>query len=149
MKPWVQEEGYFSNEELILFERIKRIFQALPDIYLGKDSQGEKIPISCHMIARAFARHFGLEYQDGHYCMVCEHSWLVSPEGNVIDLVPCGAIGGPVIVAKEYLDLATESGKGIMIYKHYESRFMSIDFDDLLFRHGVRRIVKALQSQTA
>jgi hypothetical protein len=54
---------------------------------------------SCHLIAHAFGKAFGLPAIDGWFSdRPYEHSWIVTPHDNIIDLYPIGVIGGPFLL---------------------------------------------------
>jgi len=57
-----------AEEYLLLFQRIERAIQELPDIELGEDTQREEVLVSCHMIVRACSRVFPeVEPHDGYF----------------------------------------------------------------------------------
>jgi hypothetical protein len=100
--------GFVSEEDLLIFKKIERIMNAMPDVDLGPDTDlvakvGEKIPVSCHMIARGLSCNLGLEYKDGYfYDMGWNHSWLVTPVSeHIIDPYPWGALGGPLLIVND------------------------------------------------
>jgi hypothetical protein len=85
--------------DLEVFEDVRRKVRRLPDLDLGRDEKGEILELSCHMLARAIALiHPVLEIRDGYYTFHFEHSWLVTPDFNIVDVYPVGIVGGPVLV---------------------------------------------------
>jgi len=98
MTPWVKAS--IVDEDIQLYQEIRYIFEKLPDIDLGVSCEGEKIVLSCHMLVKALVNCFaqlGLSYEVGRFLVVFEHSWLVTKNGNIIDVYPVGAIGGPIL----------------------------------------------------
>ena len=89
--------NYLSDNDVMLFNKIRVLIDKFDDIDLGKDESGEKIILSCHIMARALARIFSLDYADGYFQPNYEHSWLVTPRGNIIDIYPINALGGPLL----------------------------------------------------
>ena len=89
-------------EDLALFTKIERIVQEMPEVELGKDGKGEKILVSCHTLVRALARFFPVECQDGHFGN-CEHSWLITRTGLIIDPCPVAVVGGPILVDTRFM----------------------------------------------
>lgn len=91
-----------APKELVLFEKIKKVVQEMPEAELGVDEDGKKILLSCHMIARALAKFFPVEVKDGHVqypgLLACEHSWLLTKKGHIIDPYPVGLLGGPILI---------------------------------------------------
>jgi len=90
-------------EELILFHKIEKVIQEMPEIDLGKNEKGEKVVLSCHMITRALARFFPLTYKDGYFGNFNQHSWLVTKEGLVIDPYPVAVVGGPILIDTRFM----------------------------------------------
>lgn len=77
-----------------MFRQIKWVMSAFPDCQLP--SRGE---LSCHLIARALATVFPVEFEDGYFgSRGWRHSWLVTPNEWVIDAYPVATIGGPILV---------------------------------------------------
>lgn len=94
------------GEDLLLFQRIERAVQEMPDIDLGKDKEGMPILVSCHMVARAIARIFPeVACEDGYFIKRgVRHSWLVikrNPE-LLIDPYPVALVGGPIMVDRGF-----------------------------------------------
>jgi len=91
-----------AEENIILFQKIKQVVEALPDIKLGKDTQGRKARVSCHMIARGLARIFPeVTRHDGYFVRLGQrHSWLTvrNDPGLIIDAYPVALLGGPIMV---------------------------------------------------
>lgn len=70
MTPYALQSGCITQEQYELFLRMRTIFEQLPDFDF-------KHPVSCHVICRAFAEHFPVQFVDGHFSKGCDHSWLV------------------------------------------------------------------------
>jgi len=96
-----------AEEDLLLFQRIERVIQELPDIDLGGGVQGEKRLVSCHMIVRALASVFPeVVPHDGYFARRGQrHSWLTvrREPGLIIDPYPIGLLGGPIMVYGSYV----------------------------------------------
>jgi hypothetical protein len=97
MKPYAV---YFVPPgDLALFHQIEKIVQELPDVDLGVNEKGQKVLISCHMVARALARFFpAVRCRDGYFGNTHKHSWLVTRSSLVIDVYPIAVTGGPILV---------------------------------------------------
>lgn len=95
MKPWVLSQ--IPEDDLQLFRQIERIVSAFPDVELGKDEKGEEIILSCHLLARGIGKVFGLRHVDGFFYPNYQHSWLLTANGNLIDVYPVGMLGGPIM----------------------------------------------------
>lgn len=55
--------------------------------------------ISCHVVAAAVQRAWpSLKLVHGRFMMHWEHSWLVTPSGNIIDAYPIAVLGGPILI---------------------------------------------------
>ena len=83
MKPHMTD--VVSQEDLFLFQKIEMVVHEMPEVDLGVDLRGEKVLVSCHMIARALAHLF---------------SWLEVKRGYslIIDPYPVALVGGPIMV---------------------------------------------------
>ena len=90
-------------EDLALFHKIEKIIQAMPEVDLGKDKEGKKIVVSCHMITRALARFFPVRYRDGYFGEFNQHSWLITKNGLIIDPYPVAVVGGPILIDTRYM----------------------------------------------
>ena len=141
MTPYTQQ--FFTQKELGLFARIKNIVESLPDIDLGTKDDGEKIELSCHMLARAIADFFpGLAtYEDGYFVDMYEHSWLRLTRGHIIDVYPIAMIGGPVMFECSPLTRAPTR----QLYKvsdKYVERFQSEQW----FQNAVEKLTKIIRT---
>ena len=92
MTPYCVSEKHISPEEIELLQKIKLIVALLPDL----DLNGEKI--SCHLLARAIGQIFNLRWVDGYFYPSYQHSWLLTNEGNILDVYPIAIVGGPILV---------------------------------------------------
>ena len=79
-----------------LFASVAAFVEGSPDVEL---SSGRVV--SCHMVARATAKRFGLPCVDGVFGGIVEHSWLVLPD-YIIDVYPVGALH-PQLLHTKYL----------------------------------------------
>ena len=95
MTPYVTR--YISRRELALFRVVEKTITRLPDINFGTDRDGQVIFLSCHILARAVGEIFGLKVCDGKYFEIFDHSWNITPEGNLLDVYPVAALGGPIL----------------------------------------------------
>lgn len=100
MKPFVLSQ--IQANDLLTFEKIKSAVVAMPDLDLGIKSNGDKIVMSCHILAHAARRAFGgtegVDVIDGEFLQGFDHSWLVTQSLNIIDVYPIGTVGGPVMI---------------------------------------------------
>lgn len=138
MTPYARK--FFTGEEVAIFNKIKESVDLLPDIDLGKDEQGRQIILSCHVLARAIAKAFYLKVVDGYYLEIYQHSWCVTPQGNIIDVYPIATLGGPILLDGGDFTPASK------LYKKKDSRTFSqkVRFTDSSFRRSVRRITKLI-----
>jgi len=139
MIPWVQEQGIIPNEDIEMLSRIRRILKNLPDLDLSNDSSGQKILLSCHILARALANHFRLEYRDGHYCRRYEHAWLVTPQSHIIDFYPIATVGGPIMIAHDFVN-------STRLYQPCHARQLTPKFSDPSFRRAVKILIRTIQT---
>ena len=87
------------KEDLELFSKIERIIQEMPEVDLGVDKEGKKVLVSCHILARALANVFPIEYKHGYFVdRAHSHSWLVTKSGMIIDPCPWAMVGGPILM---------------------------------------------------
>ncbi len=133
---------FVLNKDYELFMRIRAVVEKLPDIDLGRDEDGENIILSCHMLARALGKVFGLRWVDGLYAGIGQHSWLVFPHKMyILDCYPVHTLGGPLLVnAKDFLS------PGQMLYKPKRHVISSLPFRSSSFRRSVRLIERAIRA---
>lgn len=86
-----------DSEDLKLFEEIRELLSTLPDTDLGRDDKGEEVILSCHILAEAVGQVFDLKVTHGAFLGFREHGWVETSRGNIIDLYPIAAVGGPVM----------------------------------------------------
>lgn len=101
MKPFILTPyafGVVLQEEVMLLERVGKAIAAMPDLDLGRDDGGDPYFVSCHMVVRAVAGVFGLQFRDGRFNGDVEHSWCISANDNIMDVYPVGILGGPLLV---------------------------------------------------
>ncbi len=96
MTPYVLSQ--IPSDEVDLFQKIKLAVNELPDIDLGLDDDGKEIILSCHILARAVAKVFGLKPVDGHFYPNFQHTWLLTPHRHIIDVYPVAILGGPILI---------------------------------------------------
>lgn len=68
--------------------------------------------VSCHHVALALSHLFPsmVKAEHGRFAQTWEHSWLRTPDGNIIDAYPVGCIGGPLL-------LDGHAGPATILYK--------------------------------
>ena len=102
MIPYAISSNGIPKEDVDLLEKIGETVRTLPDVNLGVSADGKKIVLSCHILARALAQVFSLEFKDGYFYPNFEHSWLITPRDNIIDAYPVGMLissnGGPILI---------------------------------------------------
>lgn len=132
---------YVSEEDINVFEKIKNIVLKLPDIDLGVNENGNKIVLSCHVLARAIAKVFSLKYADGFFVPNFSHSWVLSPNSHLIDVYPVAVLGGPILMVED------DSASPIRWhYKRTSARKISYGlFSKPSFRRSVRRVESCLR----
>ena len=97
-KTYAEAQGNISLAELKLLATVTSMMEHFPeDDDYGLDHRGEKVILSCHVVVRAVALIIGHQVKivDGFFFPSFEHSWLVTEQGNVIDVYPVGTVGGP------------------------------------------------------
>ena len=99
MKPYVLK--FIPNEDVELFEKIRNSVNLLPVLDLGRDSYDLPVILSCHILARAVANVFSLSFVDGYFYSNAQHSWVLTPNENIIDVYPVGVFGGPILIHGE------------------------------------------------
>lgn len=143
MKSWAEKN--MSEKEINILQNISLVYKKLPDEDLGNDKNGEKIPLAqCHILARAFSDVFSLKYEDGFFFPNFEHSWLISPEGNVIDVYPVGIFSGPIIVFNKF------KGPAQKLYIPSDERYFIERTGKSEFDEAVRKaitIINTIKSQ--
>ncbi|MDP3947122.1 MAG: hypothetical protein Q8Q41_00305 [bacterium] len=133
---------YITEEDLALFAQLRAAIERLPDLDLELDEEGQKIDLSCHMLARAAAKVFPVRVRDGYFAGNYQHSWVETPGGHLVDLYPIAVIGGPIMFEG---GLASPQRR---IYRRLSARKLSrvtpLRFGKNSFRRSVRRIARAL-----
>ena len=93
------------KEDIVLFEKIKRSVDELPDEIANLEYYGRMVAsrqVSCHVLARAVAKIYvneGLRIIDGYFAKSFIHSWLETKNGNIIDVYPVGVVNGPFLMS--------------------------------------------------
>jgi len=127
------------KEDVKLFLKVRDAINHLPNIDLGVDGDKKKIVLSCHILARAVAIVFDLELVSGYLYPDYEHSWVTTPNGNIIDVYPVGVFGGPFLVD------GTEYSPSRWHYLRNDEKILSrVGFDKPSFKLSVQKIVCAL-----
>jgi hypothetical protein len=136
-----------SKADITLFHNIRTAVESLPDnLDLGKDPSKQKVVLSCHILVRAVVasmpRH-PLALCDGRFLRVFEHSWIMTPSGNIIDVYPVGMIGGPLLIdgsasllASQLYTVSAKEDADIRYRKMFESAW---------FKEAVRHVTCFLQ----
>lgn len=123
-------------EDIQLFEKIKKLIAQLPNLNLGVDENGDKIILSCHILARALAKVFPqLKVKDGLFINIFDHSWLITRYGNFIDPYPVGMYGGPILI---------EGSFGSPARKLYIQKKLAVKFDTQSFQKSVEKTEQVL-----
>ena len=99
MKPYATFQA--SKETLDLFENIKKIFAKFSELKLADEEKGKKILASSHIMTRALAKFFSIDYKEGHFGLFYDHSWLTPEHNVIIDPYPVGLTGGSVLLVNE------------------------------------------------
>ncbi len=134
MKSYVVSQ--ISDDDVKLFQRIQRVIDEFSDIRFGKDENGEEIVLSCHILARAVGKVFGLKCIDGYFYPNFEHTWLLTPDGNIIDVYPVAVLGGPILMDGQHCSPAR------WLYK--KKRLALRNSKNLSFRRAVRIAIAAI-----
>ena len=138
MTPYVRK--FITDEEMALFEKVRLAVASMPDVDLGIDEKGEPVILSCHVLARAVAKVFSLQYVDGYFYRRYDHSWIETPSGNIIDIYPVAIIGGPIMMDGNNGMIAQQ------LYSPDSTRKISRGkFGRNSFRRAVRKTISALQ----
>ena len=132
---------FISRGDLDLFAKIERAVKHMADPDLGINESGEPIIVSCHIMARAVVRVFpSLRVKDGRYVQSYEHSWIETPDGNLIDVYPVAVVGGPIML------VGGEDSPQSRLYTTLSAREVSGGrFGKNSFRRSVLRVARALR----
>ncbi len=143
MTPWIQSR--IPEADIEIFKRIRAAVEALPDLELGDYPNGNKIIMSCHILARATGKVFDLQVKDGFFYPNCNHSWLLLKSNNIVDVYPVSILGGPILVYNENRHWSP----GAWLYKNKKASDVSgcsqCRFSEPCFRKAVRSTTKALR----
>lgn len=140
MIPYAQSILPAGDVQLLM--RIRQALEALPDVDLGVNEEGEEITLSCHILSRAVAKVFSLKCRSGFYYPGFSHSWLVTASNNVIDVLPPGIVGGPILAD------GSPYSPSIKQYIRRDVRKISDgNFSQPSFRRSVRRIIRELKNK--
>lgn len=100
----------------------------------------ETIVLSCHILGRALAKVFSLQYRDGYFYPNYCHTWLLTPTGHIIDPYPVAILGGPILI--DGLNFSPSHRLYIPKSSKYISRK---SFSSLWFRKAVRKIIREIK----
>lgn len=138
MKPYVMRD--VPGDVHALFKRVRRAVKRLPNVDLGSDGRGGRVPVSCHMVCRAFASTLGIELRDGYFGEgAWTHSWLLTDAGLIIDPYPWALVGGPVMVSVKDLSPWRGLYREADLSRHFEALRPAFD------RH-VDEVTRAVRS---
>jgi hypothetical protein len=139
MTPYIAK--IMPTKYLMLWRCLDNIIARLPDLDLGRDAKGEKIVLSCHMLARAIGRTLKLKVIDGEFGNGFAHSWLVTNDSQlIIDPYPVGIFGGPLIV-----DATFANAPGRTLYTEKRKICKQLAFSSPEFRRSVQLIFTEIQ----
>lgn len=130
---------YIPTEEISLFEKIKKVVTELPDLDLGTNDKGESVVLSCHILGRALAKVFNIQYRDGYFYPNYCHTWLLTPTKHIIDPYPVAIIDGPILIDGQ----AFSPSRLIYIAKSAKSISRG-SFSSLWFRRAVRKTIQEI-----
>lgn len=139
--PYVIYSGRLHPDDVALFERIRIAINQMVEPSLGtRGRDKDPIVLSCHILTRAVTVAFEeLRVQDGYYAGSCEHSWLLTQHGDIIDVYPVGTLGGPIMV---------DGGMPTVLYRPAEPGMFppSPDFSRGWFRKAVERTARSIRN---
>jgi hypothetical protein len=98
------ESTSFPKEEVEIFWKVwaavMSVYSSVHNLDLGKDQDGKKVELSCHIMARAVESVFfpDLKCVDGSFAGTYYHSWLITASDHVIDVYTGGTLGGPRMI---------------------------------------------------
>lgn len=134
MKPYIL--SFVSPKDYELFLKIERVVQKMPELDLGKDEKREKISVSCHMITRALAYYFPVEYRDGYFFKKhLQHSWLVRGNYIIIDPYPVLMVGAPIMVTNRLV---------MSPWRFLYNEQLIPELNTLLFRKRVEKVIETM-----
>ena len=145
MRPYMV--SMIPEQDLFLFQEIERVVQKMPDVDLGKDEEGMRILVSCHMVVRAITRLFPeVARKDGYFTKNAKkgirHSWLVIKRNPnlLIDPYPVALVGGPIMVHCGFFTVP------------WDSLYIAARLSDLggsQFRRHVAQVTRAMRGAMA
>ena len=131
---------YISEDDLILFAKIRNTVERMGDPELGLDENDKPVVLSCHILARAIARIFPVRVRDGHFASIYAHSWVETTNGHLIDLYPVAVIGGPIMFE------GSAASPQRRIYTRSSAKKLSHGrFSKNSFRRAVGRVTRSLR----
>ncbi len=150
MQFYAVAEGHINLVDIEIFDKISKVLRYLPDLIFDPKEQDWglcKNQVTCHLICRALARHFEVSVHDGYFTPGCQHSWLTTKGGSIIDVYPiAGAV--PFIVASNgfspWTRLYEESTR-------FEKTLQTPEFISRLEQtiHAVAEVIRQLNSESS
>jgi hypothetical protein len=138
-------EGSIAKADQELFKRIEKSIHSLSNnLDLGKDEIGSRIELSCHILARAVALIFSLRYVDGKHLDLIEHSWVETSSGNIIDVYPVGALGGPQLIDASSTFIFKKREYIALSKKNWRARYGEMD-NSPSFHRAIDMVAEKLQ----
>lgn len=133
MTPFIAQ--YLPDEDIQIFERVRVVVNTLPDdLDLGEFEPGKPMKITCHILAEAVAKSFGLERISGYFEPCMEHSWTLTRSSNIIDVYPVAIFGGPILVV----------GKSLTGRFYKKEKIRPDIFESPHFKIAVEKVVEEL-----
>ncbi len=103
MKPYAL--SIIEPEDVGTYSRVSSIVSNIPELtFLGEDNRGRPVVLSCHILARACSKFFGLKLVDGHFIPNFQHSWLETSNRHVIDVYPIGICTAGLLIEPILVD---------------------------------------------
>lgn len=141
MIPYAVRYGDVLEEEVVLCDTVRGWLSKLPDAGPFIDERGIEQLVSCHMLTRAVKRLLpDLRVVDGFYYPSYEHSWLLTPKGNILDVYPVAGASGPLLLMGEYPSPA---------HFLYRPARLRVRYGERWFRQAVNQIAAELRAVQA
>ena len=81
------------------FEKVKIVIDFLKTFNIERNGYEGNLTATSHIICEAIEDSIGLEAKSGIFAKEHEHYWLVTNHGGfIIDVLPNGIYGGPILV---------------------------------------------------
>lgn len=92
------------EEESRIFIAVEYCLKELPRTIMVRGCE-ERKEISSHVLSRAVAETFpSLTFVDGIFLNKYDHSWVVTPSGRIIEILPVGVPTGPYLIDVTSMD---------------------------------------------